>query len=96
MQQMGQIKYPYLPVGLLINQRFDSIDEIRNLKIPLLLIHGTWDERVPVEMGKAIYETAPEPKTLLLINGGEHDNSSLVGWMEYRDALTGFIKRNAH
>ncbi len=94
MKAMGEINYGYLPVGLLLNQRFESLKKISALKIPLLIIHGTWDKRVPVAMGKQLYAAAPEPKKLLLIEGGEHSNSSSVGWIEYRDALAGFVDKN--
>ena len=96
MRAMGEINYGYLPVDLLLNQRFASLKKIAALKMPVLIIHGTWDQRVPVEMGKQLYAAAPEPKTLLLIEGGEHSNSSAVGWVEYRDALADFIKKNTH
>ncbi len=93
MKAMGEINYAYLPVGLLLNQRFESLKKIPTLKIPLLIIHGTWDQRVPFEMGKMLYAAAPEPKKFLLIDGGEHNNSSAIGWVEYRDAMADFVKR---
>ena len=93
MKAMGEINYGYLPVGVLLNQRFASLKKIPALNIPLLIIHGTWDQRVPVEMGKRLYAAAPEPKKLLLIEGGEHSNSSAIGWVEYRDAMADFVKR---
>lgn len=96
MQAMGEKDYSFLPIGLLLNQRFESLQKIPDLKIPLLIIHGTWDQKVPVEMGKQLYAAAPQPKQLLLIEGGEHNNSSAVGWIEYRDAVTAFVRQNAH
>ncbi len=95
MQAMGELKYDYLPVGLLLNQRFDSLQKIPGLKIPVLLIHGTWDEKVPVAMARQLYDAAPQPKQLLLIEGGEHSNSGTIGWVEYRDAVAAFIKQYA-
>jgi fermentation-respiration switch protein FrsA (DUF1100 family) len=96
MQAMGEIEYDYLPVGMLLNQRFDSLKKISGLKIPVLLIHGTWDERVPVRMARQLYDAAPQPKTLVLIKGGEHSNSATIGWIEYRDAVSAFVKKYAH
>ena len=52
-------------------------------------------QRVPVEMARQLYAAAPQPKSLLLIEGGEHNNSSTVGWIEYRDAVSGFVKKFA-
>jgi len=96
MQAMGEMKYEYLPVGLLLNQRFESLQKIQQLKIPVLLIHGTWDQKVPYEMAQRLYAAAPQPKTLLLIEGGEHSNSRAIGWVEYRDAVSAFVRQYTH
>lgn len=93
MLEMGQLNYGYLPVSLLLNQRFESLGKMGKLKIPLLIIHGTWDKLVPVEMAQRLYAAAPAPKFLTLIEGGGHNNSGSVGWVEYRDALSAFIER---
>lgn len=95
MQAMGELEYGFLPVGWLLNQRFESLKKMPQLKIPVLLIHGTWDKRVPVEMAKQLYAAAPEPRTLVLIEGGEHNNSGAIGWIEYRDAVSAFVIKNA-
>jgi len=96
MQAMGELNYGYLPIGWLLNQRFESLQKMPELKLPVLLIHGTWDKKVPVGMGKQLYAAAPQPKRLILIEGGEHNNSGAIGWIEYRDAVTAFVRQNAH
>lgn len=96
MQAMGELDYGFLPVGRLLNQRFDSLKKVPELKIPVLFIHGTWDQRVPVEMARQLYAASPQPKSLLLVAGGEHNNSTTVGWVEYRNEVSGFIKKYAH
>lgn len=96
MQAMGELEYSYLPVGLLLNQRFESLQKIQHMKIPVLLIHGTWDQKVPNEMSQRLYAAAPQPKKLVMIEGGEHSNSRAVGSVEYRDAVTAFVKQYAH
>ena len=96
MQAMGELKYDFLPAGLLLNQRFESLQKIPQLKIPLLLVHGTWDQKVPVGMAQQLFEAAPQPKTLVMIEGGEHSNNAAVGWVEYRDAVSAFIGQYAH
>lgn len=95
MQAMGEIRYEMLPVGLLLNQRFESLQKIAKLKMPLLLIHGKWDRKVPYAMAQQLYAVAPQPKTLLLIENGEHSNSRSVGWLEYRDAVSAFVRQYA-
>ena len=96
MQAMAELEYGFLPVGLLLNQRFDSLQKMPKLKIPVMLIHGTWDQKTPVEMAKQLYASAPQPKTLTLIEGGEHNNSGAVGLVEYRAAVSAFVKQYAH
>jgi pimeloyl-ACP methyl ester carboxylesterase len=96
MVEMGKLAYPFLPVDWLLDQRFDALKKISRLKIPVLLIHGTWDKRVPVQMAQQLYAAAPQPKTLTLIDGGEHNNSGAVGWTEYRDTVTAFVQQYAH
>lgn len=95
MQAMGEIRYEMLPVGLLLNQRFESLQKIAKLKMPLLLIHGKWDQKVPYAMAQQLYAAAPSPKTLLLIENGEHSNSRSVGRVAYRDAVSAFVRQYA-
>ena len=59
----------------------------------MLLIHGTWDRLVPYQMSQRLFETAPQPKFLKLIEGGDHGNSGFVAPLEYRAAVSEFIQR---
>jgi uncharacterized protein len=93
MVDMAKREYPYMPADLLVNQRFDSIGKIGHLKIPVLLIHGKWDRLVPYQMSQRLFDTAPEPKYLKLIEGGEHGNANFVAPLEYRAAVTEFTQR---
>jgi hypothetical protein len=95
MLAMGKLTYGYLPVDWLLNQRFDSLQKVARLRLPVLYIHGTWDQRVPAVMSQQLYAATPFPKQLLLIEGGEHNNSSAIGWIEYRHALSAFVKQCA-
>lgn len=92
---MGRREYPYIPVEFLLNQRFDSLSKISQLKIPLLLIHGTWDKLVPYQMSQRLFERAPQPKFLKLIEGGAHSNDAIIAPLEFRAAVTQFIQRYA-
>lgn len=96
MSEMGEREYHHIFVDWLLNQRFDSLGKISGLKVPVLFIHGTWDRIVPYQMSQRLFDRAPQPKFLTLIDGGEHNNSSSVGWTEYRSAFTSFVQRYAH
>lgn len=99
MSDMGRREYNYLnymPVSWLLNQRFDSLGKVDKLKIPVLFIHGTWDRKIPWQMSQRLFDRAPQPKSLKLIEGGEHSNNGGIAWLEYRDALNAFVHKYAH
>ncbi len=81
-----------LPVNLILKQRFDSIVKVPNLKIPVLFIHGTADEVVPPFMSKNLYEATPEPKNLVLLPGGRHNDLAEVVPSVYYQAVQSFVK----
>ena len=58
----AKIYYPYLPIELLIKDRYDSINKIKNIKVPIMIMHGKKDDIVPQSMGKELYKKANDPK----------------------------------
>lgn len=80
------------PVDLLLTQKFDSLSKVRALSIPVLLIHGTKDDVVPVTMSQQLYDAAPEPKQLLLVPGAGHYRIYQPGANSYLRAIEKFIK----
>jgi fermentation-respiration switch protein FrsA (DUF1100 family) len=64
--------YPWLPVKLLMKDRFDSLSRIREVHAPLLVIHGERDELIPLNAGKRLFAAANEPKEMIVVEGGSH------------------------
>ena len=62
MVEMGKKYYSFFPVSLLLKDRYESIKKIKNIHIPVLVMHGKSDSIVPFEMGKRIYTSANSPK----------------------------------
>jgi hypothetical protein len=81
------LSYDWLPVEWIITQKFDSIDKIARVRMPVLIVHGDSDRYVPSRFSKALFAAARSPKQLLLVEGGSHNNSMRVGRDEYRAAL---------
>ena len=79
--------FPWLPVGLLMSQRFDSIGKMARVALPVLVVHGAADHDVPSRFGQALYAAATGPKRLLLIENAGHDDSMAAGALQYRQAL---------
>jgi len=84
----------YLPTGWLVRLRFNSLERVRTLKVPVMFIHGKLDVKIPFEMAKELYDASPEPKKQLLIEGAGHANSGAIGWVEYKNRVTAFVREH--
>jgi alpha-beta hydrolase superfamily lysophospholipase len=82
-----EVTYAWLPLGLLMSQKFDSISKMAKVAMPVLVVHGVADRFVPSRFSQQLYDAATSPKTLLLVEGGSHNNSMRTGAAQYRKAL---------
>jgi alpha-beta hydrolase superfamily lysophospholipase len=78
----------FLPVGLILTQKFDALSKIAEVKVPVMVAHGTRDSVVPFEMGEELYNAANAPKKFVRVEGAGHHNLSGAGFAQYREALT--------
>ncbi len=85
MIDVAKDKYPYLPVKLLLKDKYESDKKIKNINSPILIMHGKVDNIVPFHMGKKMYELANEPKYSYF---SEYDNHM----MEYDEKLLNGLK----
>jgi uncharacterized protein len=69
MADMGMSRFPFLPVALLLRERFDTESILHQLNIPVLVIHSGDDEIVPFHLGRKLYNAANEPKQFVEIEG---------------------------
>jgi uncharacterized protein len=89
------MKWGWVPgLGLAVTQPFDSMSKIGELRVPLLVLHGTADSVVPHTMADELYAAAgSSDKTLVKIEGGTHSGSSRSGGTVYRNAVLDFVRR---
>jgi uncharacterized protein len=66
--------YKIFPLKLLLHQRFNSLEKVKTLTMPILFIHGTGDEVIPFPMSKQLFQATNSPKQLLLIPEGTHND----------------------
>ena len=70
--EMGKISFPYLPIKLILKDRYDSVDKLKNIQIPALVLHGKNDSLVPFYMGKEIFENLSTVKFNHFVNDDDH------------------------
>ena len=77
--------YPYVPINLLLKDKFENFKKVKNINAPILVMHGEVDKIVPFSMGKKIYEIANNPKYSYFTKYDDH-------MMEYDENLVLALK----
>jgi len=85
---MGRKQLPWLPVSLLMKDKFQSDKALAGLDVPLIWIHGTADEIIPISQGQKLYDGYSGPKSAHVIEGGQHTNLWFLGG---RDVVLGAL-----
>lgn len=90
---MGKRIFPFLPlVRWIISVKFDAVEKIKNIKVPKLIIHSVDDELIPFELGRKIFEAAPEPKEFYQMRGS-HNEAILMAKEEYGQRIDTFLEK---
>ena len=75
MTDMVELSSPYgVPSDWHTDARFDTLSRIGAVAMPLVVVHGTDDRRVPLWMGEQVFAAANEPKRLVAVAGAGHDD----------------------
>ena len=91
LRDMGRLKYPKLTwSGRLVGNRYNSVSLVHQIGCPLLILHGTDDELVPLSQGRKLFDAAIEPKRLVMVNTANHMDvgdfpqfwGGLCGWVD--------------
>ena len=90
---IGKKFYPYMPVKWFARFKYETINYIREVNYPVMVIHSRNDELIPFELGQEIFEAANEPKKFVEIYGGHNDGFLLSndiyikGWQDWLKLL---------
>jgi len=80
-----------LPVlGPLAVWSYNSKRKIGQVRAPILILHGDRDEVIPFDLGRALFDAAPEPKSFWALSGAGHNNLLEVAGAQYRERLRDF------
>jgi len=90
--EMGRRQFPWLPVGLLLRDRFPTAEWVARYRGPTLVIAGTADALVPPDLSRRVAEAAGGPVAVETITGAGHNDRALLDGGQMIGALMAFLE----
>jgi fermentation-respiration switch protein FrsA (DUF1100 family) len=78
-------KYQIFPID-----KFQNLKKIKQVKCPILFIHGRKDSLIPFWHAERLFAAANEPKFSLWLDEADHNNIYSVGKTEYLEKIRHF------
>lgn len=91
-RDMARTLYPGLHHVLLVRYDFDAVARLAKVRSPVLVLHSRDDEIVPYDLGRRLFDAAPEPKGFVDLKGG-HNQGFLLSQPAYEQAIASFIEQ---
>jgi fermentation-respiration switch protein FrsA (DUF1100 family) len=76
---VGSHHYPWLPVRLLLRDRFPVLDLFRTSEVPLTVVYGDRDSVVPTRLSARVANSAASLVEEIVIEGADHNDPSMFG-----------------
>ncbi|MBI2966814.1 MAG: alpha/beta hydrolase [Bacteroidetes bacterium] len=81
--------YPFLLPKLFLSFRFNNLEKAPSIKCPVLILHGDFDEIIPVSHAHKLLGAFKSTKEIVIIPSGNHNN--LSAFPEFQNALRKFL-----
>jgi pimeloyl-ACP methyl ester carboxylesterase len=67
--------------------------KVRSIALPVLIIHGEYDELIPLARAAELYDqlTGAASREMVVIPGAGHNDILWLGWQRYLEAIAGFV-----
>jgi uncharacterized protein len=75
---VGQVHYPFLPVKMLLWDRYPLIEQLAKVTAPVTVIYGSSDSIVPPAHSRRVAESAPRLRELVEVAGADHNAPGLL------------------
>jgi uncharacterized protein len=76
---VGAHHYPWLPVRMLLKDRFQVTEHLSNSEVPVTVIFGDRDSVVPTELSARVADVAPTLVERVVIRGANHNDEVMFG-----------------
>jgi fermentation-respiration switch protein FrsA (DUF1100 family) len=87
---VGQEMFPFFPVHWLVRNKYDTIDKLPRIHVPLLIFHSRDDEVINFSHSQRLFAAANEPKQFVELHGS-HNDAFEASALTYRAALSKFF-----
>jgi len=92
--QIRHLGYGWLPIDLLLRDRYPSLDTIGAVGIKhVLVIHGGADDYVPMWMGERLARAARGNAMSVIVPGAGHNNVAIVGGTGLAKTIQNFLAK---
>ena len=77
--ELGAVHYPWLPVRLILKDRFPVLDHLSGSDVPVTVVYGDRDSIVPTRLSAQVADEAPSLAERVVIEGAEHNDPVMFG-----------------
>jgi fermentation-respiration switch protein FrsA (DUF1100 family) len=91
---LGKVHNPFLPVGLLLRDRFPVVEHVRSYDGPVLVVWGKADTIVPPDQSAAVAEAAHRSRHVV-IAGADHNDPALLNGEKFVELVVDFLAEHA-
>ncbi len=84
---VGSHHYPFLPVRLLLRDRYPVAEHVARVRVPTTVVYGGGDTIVPPEQSRAVAAAAARLHRVVEVPGADHNDAVLLDG----DALVGAV-----
>ncbi|MDB9496068.1 alpha/beta hydrolase [Spirulina major CS-329] len=81
-----------IPIPIFPFEKFNTIAKLAAVNCPVLVIHGTADQTIPLDHGQQLWAAAPDPKQFFWVQGAGHNDLIWVAGSAYRKTLQDFTE----
>jgi uncharacterized protein len=93
-RHLARLHYPFIPRAV-VPDAYPSLRRIRELRAPLLVLHGADDRIVPVMDGEALFHAAPGPKRIEVFAGVGHNDLIMRAGARWIQAIAAWWQDHA-
>ena len=91
---MAKTHFPWLPTGLLLKDRYDSVENLKSFQGRIAVVGADRDDIVPIRHARTLYQALPgDNKKMWTIQGAGHNDWLMFidqgTWREYMGFVSG-------